>query len=108
MLKENDKVPSVRELAAILTINPNTIQKAYKDLENEGYIYSQRAKGSFVAALSEVVDNADKDMLYEKLDSVLQEMYFLKVPYDEIIKHIEDNYRKDRNYDRSKKSCKIL
>lgn len=95
VLKENDKVPSVRELASVLAINPNTIQKAYKDLENEGYIYSQRAKGSFVSSLSAVVKNADTDELFEKLDAVLQEMYFLKIPYDEIISHIENNYRKD-------------
>ena len=49
ILQEHDKIPSVRELAANLAINPNTIQKAYKDLENEGYIYSQKAKGSFVS-----------------------------------------------------------
>jgi len=95
VLKENDKVPSVRELASVLAINPNTIQKAYKDFDTEGYIYSQRAKGSFVSPLSAVVKNADTGELFEKLDAVLQEMYFLKVPYDEIIKHIENNYRKD-------------
>ena len=47
-LKSNEKIPSVRELAQMLTINPNTIQKAYKELEQEGFIYSIRAKGSFV------------------------------------------------------------
>ena len=38
LLSENDKIPSVRELAGILAINPNTIQKAYRELEGEGYI----------------------------------------------------------------------
>ena len=47
-LKPDEKIPSVRDLAQMLTINPNTIQKAYKELEQEGFIYSVRAKGSFV------------------------------------------------------------
>lgn len=48
ILADNDKIPSVRELASTLAINPNTIQKAYKELENEGYIYSLKARGNFV------------------------------------------------------------
>ncbi len=52
-LTENAQLPSVRELAISLAINPNTIQKAYKDLETEGFIYSIRGKGSFVAKLNQ-------------------------------------------------------
>ena len=46
LLTEHSPLPSVRELAVRLAINPNTIQKAYKDLEAEGFIYSKRGKGS--------------------------------------------------------------
>ena len=48
-LPEGDRLPSVRELAVSLTINPNTIQRAYRELEQEGYIVSVPGKGSFVA-----------------------------------------------------------
>ncbi len=48
-LPEGDRLPSVRELAVSLTINPNTIQRAYRELEQEGYIVSVLGKGSFVA-----------------------------------------------------------
>ena len=48
-LPEGDRLPSVRELAMSLTINPNTIQRAYRELEQEGYIVSVPGKGSFVA-----------------------------------------------------------
>ena len=51
-LKEGDKLPSVRSLATELAINPNTIQKAYNELENEGYIYSVPGKGSFASGAS--------------------------------------------------------
>ena len=48
-LSEHTAIPSVRELASSLSINPNTIQKAYRELENDGYIYSVKAKGSYVS-----------------------------------------------------------
>lgn len=93
-LAENDKVPSVRELAAMLAINPNTIQKAYKDLENEGYIYSQRAKGSFVAPQSAVSQRLKTGELYERLDSLLQEIFFCGIGYDDVVKRVNAVYRK--------------
>lgn len=49
VLKENEKLPSVRSLAMELSINPNTIQRAYGELERQGFIYSVKGKGSFVA-----------------------------------------------------------
>ena len=49
-LGADEKLPSVRALAAQLAINPNTIQRAYNELESEGYIYSIPGKGSFAAA----------------------------------------------------------
>ena len=48
-MKKGDKLPSVRALATELAINPNTIQKAYTELENEGYIYSVPGRGSFAS-----------------------------------------------------------
>ena len=49
VLKPDDKLPSVRTLAMELGINPNTVQRAYKRLEQDGFIYSVKGKGSFVA-----------------------------------------------------------
>ena len=48
-MKQDEKLPSVRSLATQLSINPNTIQRAYNELEAEGYIYSVAGKGSFVS-----------------------------------------------------------
>ena len=50
VLQEGDKLPSVRELASQLTINPNTIQRAYRELEAEGWIASVSGKGCFVCS----------------------------------------------------------
>lgn len=49
-LEPDEKLPSVRSLATQLAINPNTIQRAYAELEAEGYIYSVAGRGSFVSA----------------------------------------------------------
>ena len=51
ILEKGEKLPSVRELATQLTINPNTIQRAYRELEMEGWIASVPGKGSFVAGV---------------------------------------------------------
>ena len=50
VLKENDPLPSVRNLAMDLSINPNTIQRAYSELERSGFIYSVKGRGNFVRA----------------------------------------------------------
>lgn len=52
VLEPNSRMPSVRSLAVELSINPNTIQRAYMELERQGYIYSVKGKGSFVADVS--------------------------------------------------------
>ena len=57
VLPEGERLPSVRELAGQLAINPNTIQRAYRELEHEGFICSITGKGSFVGALSGVDDS---------------------------------------------------
>lgn len=49
ILRPDEQLPSVRTLSAQLTVNPNTIQKAYRELEREGYTYSRPGKGSFVS-----------------------------------------------------------
>ena len=55
-LKPDEKLPSVRELASMIRINPNTIQKAYKNLEEDNYIYSVKGVGNFVKNADELRD----------------------------------------------------
>ena len=68
-LQPGEKLPSVRELAGQLTINPNTIQRAYRELETEGYIVSVPGKGSFVARREEEDDprRADRSAFLTEL-----------------------------------------
>ncbi len=58
-----ERLPSVRELSAELAINPNTIMRAYRELESAGYIYTIPGKGSFAAPLDEVHDDTKMRLL---------------------------------------------
>ena len=70
---EGERLPSVRELAGQLAINPNTIQRAYRELEQNGFIYSVPGKGSFAGKLSGVDEGRRKE-LREKLTAIWTEL----------------------------------
>lgn len=72
-LREGDKLPSVRELASMLTVNPNTISKAYSRLEDEGMIETLKGKGTFVrVGAKELVLAYNYEMLMNKIKDVLE------------------------------------
>jgi len=78
-----DKLPSVRQLASQLAINPNTIQRAYEALEQDGYVYSVPGKGSF-AARREEIDDTRREELLARLDEVAGELMQLGMTPEEI------------------------
>lgn len=86
-LAGGEKLPSVRELASQLAINPNTIQRAYRALEQEGYLYSVPGKGSFAAARSEI-DIQRRDKLLRTLDETVRELNYLGVTREALIARI--------------------
>lgn len=95
VLEVDEKLPSVRELASNLTINPNTIQRAYKELEEEGYIYSIRGKGNFVCERkdkSEIKVNA----LLNDLDKLVKEIKYVGVSRERIERVISKVYEEGR------------
>ena len=95
-LSAGDKLPSVRELAASLAINPNTIQRAYRELEVEGYIYSVAGKGSF-AAMTENAGSIRRETLLKSFDELVSELLVLGVPKDELIRKIDSSGLNRRN-----------
>ena len=82
-IRPGDKLPSVRAMASQLAINPNTIQKAYEALEQEGYVYSIPGKGSFAADRSEVEGKRRQELL-EQLSKTVTELRYLGVTEEEI------------------------
>lgn len=85
VLKPDEQLPSVRVLSSELTINPNTIQKAYRELEYRGYIYSVPGKGSFIKPKVSVDNSARLKNLEHELNRIVAEMLYLGMPPDEII-----------------------
>ncbi len=89
VLKPEDKLPSVRELSKSLTVNPNTIQKAYRELEYQGYVYTVTGLGTFVAALKKAAINPKQlEDITSRIETDIKELYFLGLDFDEIKKII--------------------
>lgn len=74
-LSTDEQLPSVRDLSVSLTVNPNTVQRAYKTLEADGIVYSIRGKGSFVAGIREV-DRRKINSIYDTLKEATRELAF--------------------------------
>ena len=89
VLTPESKLPSVREIAGTLAINPNTIQRAYRELEAEGFIYSIPGKGSFVSPSREI-SGEELRRRWEDLDRAVRELRFLGVSEEELIRHLKD------------------
>ncbi|KWX80133.1 MULTISPECIES: GntR family transcriptional regulator [Paenibacillus] len=84
ILRADEQLPSVRTLSSQLTVNPNTIQKAYRELEREGYIYSLQGKGSFVAPLQQGQNESKRAGLREELLRLMAEAVYLGFTENEI------------------------
>ena len=95
VFKPDERMPSVRELASGLSVNPNTIQRAYRELEEEGYIYTVSGRGSF-AASGEQVFKKRCDELKATFSQTVKELAFLGVTKEELITTVKEAYADDR------------
>ena len=92
-LHPDDKVLSIRDMAQLLTVNPNTVQKAYRELENQGYFYTVLGQGNFIASpdapTSESTITPEVEALYAQLKNIIQELTFRGQTLDKIIELIK-------------------
>ena len=91
-LEPDTQLPSVRALAVELSINANTIQRAYSELERMGLIYSIKGRGNFVSAHTDVVIIEQA----KQLDDLKQELKFCKesgIPYDKVLDAVREIYQ---------------
>ena len=88
-LREGDRLPSVRELSAQLAVNPNTIQRAYRELEAEGCVYTAQAKGTFAASPSSLRDTK-KAALMRTLGETATALRALGVSEEELHRGLEE------------------
>ena len=91
-IEADEKLPSVRSLAATLSINPNTIQRAYEALASEGYLRSEAGKGCF-AAPQGTQDDTRKASLLRRFDETVSELKFLGLSLEEIHTRLKEVYQ---------------
>ena len=85
----DEKLPSVRELAMKLAINPNTISRAYKDLEQEGFLYTVSGKGTFINQEYDLYDRR-KEELWQQFEKATKGLLELSVLESEIIARVKN------------------
>lgn len=84
VLKEDDQLPTVRELSSKLAINPNTIQKAYRELERQGYIYSVRGRGNFVGHVDDTKKKEKINAIKNIMAKQIEELIYMGISRDAI------------------------
>ena len=90
-LKPNDPLPSIRDLATELLINPNTVARAYRELEMEGVIYTRRGKGCYVSDDStQLMTEERKSILIQSFDELIEEAKKFGLEREEIKKLFEE------------------
>lgn len=107
VLKSDTKLPPVRILATELGINPNTVQKAYKMLEKDGYIYSTVGRGSFVSNKLDQ-NQAEKIQAKNDLKESIDKAYKKGITKDEMIELVDEITSGGRVNDWNKKSDKKI
>ena len=94
VLAQDSQLPSVRSLATELSINPNTIQRAYAELERQGYIYSVKGRGSFVAENHQI--RAKKQVeIWRELTLLVEDARNAGITMEAFQAQVAQNYKQD-------------
>ena len=100
-LAEEKKLPSIRELATTLRINPNTVAKAYSHLETDGFVTSRKGLGFFVIAGRKNLQN-DREIIFSDLtDEFISRLTELGFASEEIVKGLSDRLRGEIEHDKN-------
>jgi GntR family transcriptional regulator len=88
-LQPGNQLPPIRELAKILKLNPNTVAKAYYNLEEEGFIESKRGSGNWVNYKNNKLDNLRKGMIEDEVKVFLERVFSLGASIEDVKNLIE-------------------
>ena len=97
LLKAGDQLPSVRSLSVELAVNPNTIQRAYSELETHGILCAVPGRGCFVAADAALLLGQRARKRLEELDVLLKELALAGVSEEEVTTRVRAVYQKEGN-----------
>lgn len=89
ILKEKVQIPSIREMASNLGINPNTVKKSYNILENRGVITTISTKGTFISENTKKTTNDKIDREIENIKKKISELTRMGISFDEVIERIK-------------------
>lgn len=103
VLEEDDQMPSVRSLAMELSINPNTIQRAYGELERQGYIYMVKGRGSFVGSIRRLKE-ARRQKLAGRMRELAREAISLDMDCETFVNLARDEYGRTSEESREEQS----
>ena len=101
-MKENEPLPSVRSLAMELSINPNTIQRAYAELERQGYIYSVKGRGSFVADNRQIRERKRQE-IWDQLELLIRDAKGTGITMLEFQEQVIQSYGSEKGGNRNDK-----
>lgn len=94
VLQADEQMPSVRRLAVDLSINPNTIQRAYALLEQQGYIYSVKGRGNFVSGKGSLLGEK-RESYWREFQAVLEKGRQIGIRKEEFSEKLEEYWRED-------------
>lgn len=89
-IKPGERLPSVRELAILTKVNPNTMQKALVELENEKLVYTERTNGKFVTEDNELIEKTKKELASQKVQKYLDDMKKIGINEEEAQKYLQE------------------
>lgn len=92
MLEPGQEIPSRRELANKLKINPNTAQRAYKEMEEEGLIYTERNLPSRITKDEQVLGAVREELILQAVDSFVRSIRSINVPVEEVLSLVKEKY----------------
>ncbi len=88
--QRGQKIPSVRELALAMKVNPNTMQKALVELEDEKLIYTERTNGKYVTEDEKLIEKVKNELAKEKVESYIKSMNSIGISFDEAVKYLQE------------------
>lgn len=95
--EKGSKLPSVRKLALTMKVNPNTMQKALVELENEKLIYTERTNGKYVTEDEKKLEKIKKHLAQEKVNNYLNSMKSIGINYEDALSYLQELGGKDGN-----------
>lgn len=94
-LAAGQEIPSRRELAALLQINPNTAQRAYKEMEEQSLITTEGNSPSRITTDERILNSIRMELIREAVETLVQSVKKIEVPVDELLQFVKESYESE-------------